>query len=207
MAAAHSPALRSMNGYSSTSRGRRFRGRLLARAQRSDQVRSRKQSREHPECVQPAVLGRVETVVSALGPELDLTADELNNQAELALTQQNLDRTDDSYLAVDGQPLTNFERLLSTQMAGRDHLIAAPKLIAIGDPSHRRTERYAHRTTSGTESARSSPARRLSGAGLTAAANGCKPHQRPLAIPTKHCDGGFRMKRDRHRSWAFSSDE
>ncbi len=102
---------------------------------------------------------------------LDLTADELDNQAELALTQQSLDSTDDPYLAVDGQPLTNFERLLSAQMPGRDHLVAAPKLIAIVDPSHRRTARYAPSTASGTEPARSSPAGRLSEVGLTPAAN------------------------------------
>ena len=98
---------------------------------------------------------------------LDLTADKLDNQAEFALAQQSLDCTDDPYLTVDGQPLANFERLLSAQMAGRDHLVAAPKLIAIVDPSHRRTARDAHRRASGTESARPGPAGRLSEAGLT----------------------------------------
>ena len=44
---------------------------------------------------------------------LDLIADELDNQAELALAQQCLDCTDDPYRAVNGQPLTNSERLLS----------------------------------------------------------------------------------------------
>jgi hypothetical protein len=52
-------------------------------------------------------------------------------------------------------------------VAGRDHLVAAPKLIAIVDSSHRRQARYAHSRSSGTDSARSGPAGRLSEAGLT----------------------------------------
>ena len=133
---------------------------------------------------------------------LDLIADELDNQAELALAQQSLDCTDDPYLAVNGQPLTNSERLLSAQMAGRDHLVAAPKLIAIVDPSHRRTARYAHSTAGGpgvgpVEACHAPSATQDSSRQLT----GSKRHQRPLAIPTKHWDSRFRIKLDRLRSW------
>jgi hypothetical protein len=66
-------------------------------------------------------------------------------------------------------------------MAGRDHLVAAPKLIAIVDPSHRRPARYAHSTASGTESALSSPARRLSEVGPPRQPTGSKTSSTPFS--------------------------
>ena len=48
------------------------------------------------------------------------------------------------------QRAASYQRLLAAQVAGRDHLVAAPKLIPIVDPSHRRPPRYAHSTASGT---------------------------------------------------------
>jgi hypothetical protein len=79
-------------------------------------------------------------------------------------------------------------------VAGRDHLVAAPKLIAIVDPSHRRTARYAHSTASGTESARSSPARRLSEVGPPRQPTGSKRHRRPsgtagAGVPSRQRQG------------------
>ncbi len=49
-------------------------------------------------------------------------------------------------LAPDLDSIPDLERLLAAEVAGRDHLVAAAKLIAIVDPSHRGPGRYAGRT-------------------------------------------------------------
>ncbi len=83
----------------------------------------------------------------AWGNALDTIANELHNEAQLSLTQQRLDRADGSQLAADLQPVADRERLLSAQMTGRDHLVAAPQLIAIVHPGHRPLGRYASGVT------------------------------------------------------------
>jgi hypothetical protein len=72
---------------------------------------------------------------------------QLHNQAQLALAQQRLDRTYDPGLAADLGPIADLKRLRWAQVASRDHLVPAPKLIAIVNPSHRRSGRYAHAAT------------------------------------------------------------
>ena len=76
-------------------------------------------------------------------PALDAISNELNDKAHLSLAQQRLDRAHDSELAADLQPIANLERLVTAQMTGRDHLVAAPELIAIVDPGHGQLRRYA----------------------------------------------------------------
>ena len=70
-------------------------------------------------------------------------AHELNDQAQLAFAQWRLDRAHDPGLAAEVDPLVDLEWLLAAQVAGRDHLLAPPELIAIVDLSHRRCGRYA----------------------------------------------------------------
>jgi len=43
----------------------------------------------------------------------------------------------DRVLAADLDSISDFERLLAAEVAGRDHLLAAAEPIAIADPSHR----------------------------------------------------------------------
>ena len=63
-------------------------------------------------------------------------------ETQFLLAQQRLDCAGDSRLTTDFQPITDLERLLSVEMTGRRHLVAAAKLIAIVDPSHRPPRRY-----------------------------------------------------------------
>jgi hypothetical protein len=52
------------------------------------------------------------------------------------LAQERPDRPDDPGMSADLQPVADLERLLDTQVAGGDHLVATPQLIAIPDLSH-----------------------------------------------------------------------
>ena len=54
---------------------------------------------------------------------LGLAAGELHNQAQLALSEEWLDATHDPRPAADRYMLTNLERLLTAEMAGRDYLL------------------------------------------------------------------------------------
>lgn len=56
--------------------------------------------------------------------------------------QKWFDRTHDPLSASDLDPIAHLEGKLTAQVAGGNHLVGAPKLIAIVDPSHRGSERY-----------------------------------------------------------------
>jgi hypothetical protein len=68
--------------------------------------------------------GLEHAVVEAAG-DLSAISNELNDKAHLSLAQQRLDRAHDSELAADLQPIADLERLVTAQMTGRDHLVAA----------------------------------------------------------------------------------
>ena len=70
-------------------------------------------------------------------------AHELHNKTQLVFAQQRLDHAHNPLLAAGFQPLADLERFLAAQMTGRGHLLAAPQLIAIVDPGHRPSGRYA----------------------------------------------------------------
>jgi hypothetical protein len=57
--------------------------------------------------------------------------------------EQRLDCADDSGLPADFDAIAHLERPHVVQMAGRHHLVAAPKLISIPDPRQRSSGRYA----------------------------------------------------------------
>jgi hypothetical protein len=61
----------------------------------------------------------------------------------LAFPQQRLDGAHDAEMSADLDAIADLERLLVVEMAGRHHLVATPKLIAVIDPSHSRPGRYA----------------------------------------------------------------
>ena len=88
----------------------------------------------------PCVVGRPGvTHVHALAA----IAHQLHHRAQLVFAEYRLGRAHDSGLAAEVDPLADLERLLAAQVAGRDHLAAAPEFIAIADPSHGRCGRYA----------------------------------------------------------------
>jgi hypothetical protein len=68
---------------------------------------------------------------------------QLHNEAHLSFPEQRLDYADDPGLAADLDSIADLERLLAAEVAGRDHLVAAANLIAVVDPSHRGSGRYA----------------------------------------------------------------
>jgi hypothetical protein len=82
-------------------------------------------------------------IVKDVLPALDAISNELNDKAHLSLAQQRLGRAHDSELAANLQPIANLERLVTAQMTGRDHLVAAPEFIAIVDPGHGQLRRCA----------------------------------------------------------------
>jgi hypothetical protein len=53
----------------------------------------------------------------------------------------------DPSLAADLDAIADLERLLVVQMAGCHHLVTAPQFIAIFNPSHRQSRRYAERNS------------------------------------------------------------
>ena len=67
---------------------------------------------------------------------LGQVAHELHNHPQLLLAQERLDRPDDPGMSADLQPVADLERLLAAQVAGGDHLVATPQLVAISDLSH-----------------------------------------------------------------------
>jgi hypothetical protein len=67
---------------------------------------------------------------------LGQVAHELHDYPQLPLAQERLDRPDDSCMAADLQRVADLERSLATEVAGRDHLITTPHLIAIPDLTH-----------------------------------------------------------------------
>ena len=69
------------------------------------------------------------------------------------LAQERFDCADDPGLAADFKPVADLELLLTHEMPGRDDLVAAAKLIAIVNPSHRQPRRYVHHSTAGLSSA------------------------------------------------------
>jgi hypothetical protein len=81
-------------------------------------------------------------IVKDVPPALNAISNELNDKAHLALAQQRLGRAHDSELAANLKPIPNLKRLVTAQMTGRDHLVAAPELIAIVDPGHGQLRRY-----------------------------------------------------------------
>src|SRR5207253_1522167 len=56
---------------------------------------------------------------------------QLHDQTQLPFAKQRLDRAHDPVVAADRDPLADLERLLATEVPGRDHLLAAPELVAI----------------------------------------------------------------------------
>jgi hypothetical protein len=67
---------------------------------------------------------------------LEPVAHELHDYPQLLLAQERLDRADDSCMAADLERVAHLERSLATEVAGRDHLITAPHLIALTDLTH-----------------------------------------------------------------------
>jgi hypothetical protein len=65
---------------------------------------------------------------------------------QLGFTEQRLDRAHDRVLAADLDSIADLERLLAAEVAGRDDLVAVAELIAIVDPSHGGSGRYAARS-------------------------------------------------------------
>jgi hypothetical protein len=54
-----------------------------------------------------------------------------------AFPQQRLDGAHDAEMSADLDAIADLERLLVVEMAGRHHLVATPKLIALIDPPGR----------------------------------------------------------------------
>ena len=65
-------------------------------------------------------------------------AAQLHDQAQLTPTERRLDRTNGSDVATDLHPLTDVDRLLAAEVAGRDDLVSATEFVAILDRRHRR---------------------------------------------------------------------
>jgi hypothetical protein len=103
-------------------------------------------------------------------------APELNDQPQLALAQDRLDRADDSGLPGDLDPLADLEWLLVAEVAGRDDLVAATQLIAIFERRHRTRPRYARQATA--------PTRRVAGRVETSrfASESPSPHRVNLVL-------------------------
>ena len=68
---------------------------------------------------------------------------QLHDETYFAFPEQRLNRAHDPGLTADLDVIANLERTLIVQMASRHHLVAAPQLIAVVDPNHRRSARYA----------------------------------------------------------------
>jgi hypothetical protein len=59
---------------------------------------------------------------------------QLHDKMYLAFPQQRLDGAHDAEMSADLDAIADLERLLVVEMAGRHHLVATPKLIALIDP-------------------------------------------------------------------------
>jgi hypothetical protein len=68
------------------------------------------------------------------------------DEAQLGFTEQRLDRAHSCVLAADLDSIPDSERRFAAEVTGRDQLVGAAELIAIVDPSHRGSGRYAGRT-------------------------------------------------------------
>jgi hypothetical protein len=90
--------------------------------------------------VEPAGPGRANVSIGLAAIE-----QQLHYEAYFAFPEQRLNRAHDPELAADLDAIANPERPLIVQMASRHHLVTAPQLIAVVDPSHRRSARYARR--------------------------------------------------------------
>jgi hypothetical protein len=105
---------------------------------------------------------------------LAVVGQQLHDEPYLEFPEQRLDRSHDSGLTADLDAIADLERLLVIQMARRHHLVATPKLIAIVDPSHRQSGRYAPRAPTPCLGAIANGAQARRRAGCMAA--GDRPH-------------------------------
>ena len=55
------------------------------------------------------------------------------DQSHFVVAQQRLDGADDPDQSADHDPLADLERLLAAEVTGRRELVAATRLIAIGE--------------------------------------------------------------------------
>jgi hypothetical protein len=63
-------------------------------------------------------------------------AEELDDESLLALAQLWLNRANDAFAAVDRDSISDSERRVAVEVACRDHLVAAPELVAVTERSH-----------------------------------------------------------------------
>lgn len=61
----------------------------------------------------------------------ELVTRELHHKTKLGLPKERLDVANNPGMAADRDPLTDLKRLLAAEVAGRNHLIAAPKLVPV----------------------------------------------------------------------------
>jgi hypothetical protein len=74
---------------------------------------------------------------------LAVVSHQLHDQMYLAVSEERLDAAHDAGLAANLDLVAHLERRLAAQVAGRDHVVAAPQFVAIIDPSHRGFGEYA----------------------------------------------------------------